>query len=119
MTYNNTVTIIGNTGDEARIIKTDDTTFATLSVATTDSYKDKEGNWQNKETVWHRVMVFNPVLIKALQAYKKGTRLKIIGSLAYRDFEVILEDGTIVTKKEATIIAGKVEQAPLVKKDAA
>ena len=76
MTYNNTVTIIGNTGDEARIIKTDDTTFATLSVATTDSYKDKEGNWQNKETVWHRVMVFNPVLIKALQASRSSIGIR-------------------------------------------
>jgi len=119
MTYNNTVTIIGNTGDEARIIKTDDNTFATLSLATTDSYKDKEGNWQNKATIWHRVMVFNPVLIKALEAYKKGTRLKITGSLSYREFEVPGEDGGSITKREATIIAGKVEQAPLVKKDAA
>jgi len=119
MTYNNTVTIIGNTGDDAQFYTTDNNAFATFSLATTDSYKDKEGNWQNKETVWHQIMVFNPFVIKALEAYKKGTRLKVTGSISYRDFKAVLEDGTVVTKKEATIIAGKIEQAPLVKKDAA
>ncbi len=119
MAYNNTVTLIGNTGGDVRIITTEEKTFGSLSLATTDSYKDKEGNWQNKKTIWHNIIVFNPVLIKALQAYKKGTRLKITGSLSYRDFKVPGEDGDSITKREATIIAGKVEQAPLVKKDAA
>jgi single-strand DNA-binding protein len=119
MANNNTVTLIGNTGDEARIVTSGETTFASLSVATTDSYKDKEGTWQNKETVWHKVIIFNPKVIETLKSYKKGTRLKISGSLAYRDFEVPGEDGGSFTKREASVIATRIEQAPLIKTDAA
>lgn len=119
MTYNNTVTLIGNTGDEARLIKTDNNSFATLSLATTDSYKDKEGNWQNKETIWHRVLIFKPSLIEEVQAYPKGVRLKITGSISYREFQVPEDDGGSITKREAAIVAGKIEEAALVKKNVA
>ncbi len=116
MAYNNTVTLTGNTGGEVRIVETGEKQFATFSLATKDSYQDKEGNWQDKETVWHNVMAFNPALIEALKSFKKGVRLKIIGELSYRPFEVQLPDGQTVTKKEAAIICKKIEQAPLVKK---
>ncbi len=116
MAYNNTVTLTGNTGGEIRIIETGEKTFASLSMATKDSYKDGEGNWQERETVWHNVIIFNPVLIETLKSFKKGTRLQITGELSYRPFEVTLEDGKTVTKKEVSVIAKKVEQAPLYKK---
>ena len=40
MAINNTVTLIGNMGDEAHIIETDTTTFAAVSIATADTYQD-------------------------------------------------------------------------------
>ena len=117
MAYNNTIILTGNTGDEVRINRTNDNkSFASLHIATTDSYKDNDGNWQNNQTIWHNVVAFNPNLIEALKSYKKGTRLQITGAISYRPFEVRLEDGTVITKKEASIIAKKVEQAPLAKK---
>lgn len=112
----NTVTLIGNTGGEARIIETGEKTFAAISLATTDSYQDEGGNWQSKESVWHNVIAFNPALVQALKSFKKGVRLQITGELSYRPFEVQLPDGQTVTKMEASIIARKVEQAPLVRK---
>lgn len=115
MAYNNTITLTGNTGGEVRIIETGEKPFASFSLATTDSYQDTEGNWQNKETVWHNVVAFHPAIIEALKSFKKGVRLKITGELSYRPFEVTLPDGQTVTKKEASVIARKVEQAPLVK----
>ena len=88
-----------------------------MRIATTDSYKDKETEeWKDKETIWHDILVFNPNLIQQIKDYKKGTRLKITGSLSYRDFK-ISDNGKEIKKKEASIIATKVEQAPLVKKD--
>ncbi|PHN04386.1 single-stranded DNA-binding protein [Flavilitoribacter nigricans] len=117
MAYNNTVKLIGNLGKEARVVESSNGTFAALSVATTDSYKDQEGNWQDKETIWHDVVIFNPKLIESVKAFKKGTRLEIIGSLSYRPFEIQNDDGTAITKKEVSIVAAKVDQAPLVKKD--
>jgi single-strand DNA-binding protein len=117
MAYNNTVTLIGNMGSEARIIATDEYSFAGVSVATTDSYQDKEGNWQEKETIWHSVVAFNPRVMEELKSLKTGTRIKITGSLSYRPFEVVNGDGELISKKDASIIVGKVELAPLPKKN--
>ena len=117
MAFNNTATLIGNLGDEARIYETEESdTFAALRVATTDSYKDKNEEWQEKETVWHNVLVFNPTVIAVVKSLKKGTRVKVTGSISYRPFDVVNGDGEVITKKEATIMAGKVELAPLAKK---
>jgi single-strand DNA-binding protein len=115
MANNNTVKLIGNIGSEARIIETEDRTFASFSIATTDSYKDQDGNWQEKDTIWHDVVAFSPKLVQALKAFKKGTRLEVTGALSYRDFQVD-DNGKVITKKEASIVAYKVEQAPLTKK---
>ena len=116
MAINNTVTLTGNLGSEVKIITTEENTFGVVSLATTDSYQDEDNNWQEKETVWHSIFAFNPYVIKKLQALKTGTRITVTGSLSYRPFEVVSGDGEIFTKKEASIIAGKVELAPLVKK---
>lgn len=116
MALNNIVTLTGNLGSEARMVATEEHTFAAVSLATTDSYKDDSGNWQDKETVWHNILAFNPRLIEQLKSLKKGTRVTISGSLSYRPFEVINGDGEVITKKEASVIATKVEMTPLVKK---
>jgi single-strand DNA-binding protein len=112
----NSMILIGNTGGEIRIHEGDGKTFATFSVATTDTYKDDGGEWQSKETVWHPIIAFNPTLVQSLKSFKTGTRLRIEGELSYRPFEVQLPDGQTVTKREVSVIARKVEQMPLVKK---
>lgn len=116
MTYNNTVTLTGNMGSEARIIETEESRFAAFSIATTDSHKTEAGEWQEKDTIWHNILVFNPKVIEIAKSLKKGTRIEVTGALSYRPFEVANGDGEVITKKEASIIAGKIEQAPLVKK---
>lgn len=116
MSINNTVTLIGNMGSEARIIETEENRFAAFSIATTDSYKTEAGEWQEKDTIWHNVLVFNPKVIEIVKNLKTGTRIEVTGALSYRPFEVVSGDNEVITKKEASIIAGKIEQAPLVKK---
>ena len=117
MAINNTIKLVGNTGTEIKIIENDGKPFAACSLATTDSYKDKETEeWKDKETIWHDVIVFNPKLMEQLKAFKKGTRLEVTGSLSYREFKV-QDEGKIIAKKEARIIANQVDQAPLVKKN--
>ncbi len=119
MAYNNTVKLIGNLGAEAKIIEGENKTFAAMRIATTDTYKDKETEeWKDKATIWHDVIVFSPALIEEVKAYKKGARLEIDGSISYREFLVGI-DGKEVTKREASVLAHKIQQAPLVKKDAA
>jgi len=116
MAINNTVTLIGNLGSEAEIIDTGDSTFATVSLATTDSYKDKKTEeWKERETVWHKVIAFSPMVIETLKNFKTGSRIEVTGSLSYRPYKVQL-DGKEITKQEASVIARKVEVAPLPKK---
>ena len=118
MAINNTVQLIGNTGSEVKVIEMEGgKNFAAFSIATADSYQDRETDeWKDKETIWHEVIAFSPKVIEQLKSFKKGTRLKVIGSLSYRDFR-ILEEGKEITKKEARVITNTVEQAPLIKKD--
>ena len=103
MAINNTIELTGNIGAEARIIETEESKFAAFSIATTDSYKDKEDNWQDRETVWHNVIAFNPTIIEALKSFKKGTRLKITGSLSYRPFEIVDGNGNRVAVVNKTL----------------
>ena len=115
MAYNNTVILTGNMGAEAKIIDKEKTAFAAFSLATTDSYKDKDGNWQNKEAVWHDVVTFHPKLIEQLKTLDTKTRIKVTGSLSYRFFEASGDGDKTIRKKEASIVAHKIEEAPLVK----
>ncbi len=114
MTINNTVTLAGNIGKEPRIIEDVKNPFAAFSLATTDTYKDKEGNWQDKETVWHEVITFSHKLIEKAKALGTKDRIQVTGSLTYRFFDAVVGEGKTVKKKEATIVARKIEDAPLV-----
>lgn len=103
-------------GDEITLIETSEKSFAAFSIATTDSYKDENGQWHQKQPIWHKVLAFSPQTIAFLKNLKMGTRLEIVGSLSYRPFETLTQDGVVVKKQEATIIVHNVEQKPLVKK---
>jgi single-stranded DNA-binding protein len=118
MANNATVELIGNLGSEVRIIETEERTFAAVSLATTDSYKkDDSDEWVNKETMWHDLIAFSPSVIEVLKGLNTKARVKVTGILSYRPFEVQSGEGQIITKKEASIIVRKVEQAPLPKKN--
>ena len=124
MTINNKVELIGNMNKKGvHIIETEKSTFAVFSIATTDSYKNNEtGEWINKESIWHDLITFNPIVIEILQGLNSKARIKITASLDYKPFPVeiqIKEKGKSITKtirkKEPSIIVRKVEQVPLTK----
>lgn len=79
--------------------------FAAFSLATRDRYLDKDENWQNKETVWHRCLAFNQSLIEMTEKLKKEMRVKTTGSLSYCSFDVLLHNQKTIQKQEASIIA--------------
>ena len=125
MAINNTIELIGNMNKNGvRIIETEESRFAVLSLATTDSYKNEEtGEWHNKETIWHDLIAFNPTVIEVLNGLNSKARIKITGTLDYRTFPVeieVEENGKsttkVINKKEASVIVRKIEQAPLTKK---
>ena len=58
-----------------------------LSIATSESWKDKSGEKQER-TQWHKVVVFNQNIVKVAESYlKKGAKVYIEGQLETRSWE--------------------------------
>ncbi len=82
----NKVILIGNLGRDPEIRSTNDgTRVANLSVATSESWKDKASGERKERTEWHRVVVFNERLVDIIEKYlKKGSKVYLEGSLQTR-----------------------------------
>lgn len=82
----NKVILIGNIGKDPEIRSTQDgREIATLALATSDSWKDKNTGERKEKTEWHRVVVFNPNLVSIIKSYvKKGSKLYLEGQLQTR-----------------------------------
>lgn len=61
---------------------------ANLSIATSESWKDKSSGERREKTEWHKVVVFNQGLINVCQNYlRKGSKVYIEGQLETRSWE--------------------------------
>ncbi len=82
----NRVTLIGNLGADPDIRNTHDgRPIANLSVATTESWKDKNTQERRDKTEWHRVVIFSEGLCRVAQQYlRKGSKIYIEGQLQTR-----------------------------------
>lgn len=77
----NKVQLIGNVGQEPEIRFTQDgRPIATLSIATSETWNDKQGQKQEK-TEWHRVVAFGKLAEIIQQYVRKGSKLYIEGKL--------------------------------------
>ena len=104
----NKVMLIGNLGQDAEHrFTTTNTEVTTFSLATTYSYKGREGNWIN-ETTWHNIVLFGASdYLKA--NLKKGKKFYVEGRISKRDYEN--KDGQKVYVSE--VIADKFSLIPL------
>ncbi len=83
----NKVILLGNLGNDPDVKYTQGgMAIATLSVATTFSRKDKDGNFQEK-TEWHRVKLFGKTAEVAGEYLKKGRQVYIEGRIEYGSYE--------------------------------
>ena len=83
----NKVTLLGNVGKdpEIRNMQSGDR-VATFSVATSESWKSKNGEKKEK-TQWHNIVVFNQPLIKVIESYvTKGSKIYLEGQLETRKY---------------------------------
>ena len=82
----NKVILLGNLGQDPDVrTMQSGKKVATMSLATSDSWKDKETGEKKEKTEWHRIVVFNEGLIGVVENYiKKGTKLYIEGALQTR-----------------------------------
>ena len=83
----NKVTLIGNLGrdPETRYLPNGDA-VVNISVATTDTWKDKNGEKQEK-TEWPRVALYRRLAEIAGEYLKKGSQVYIEGRIEYREYE--------------------------------
>ena len=84
----NKVILIGNLGNDPEIrVSQDGKKMATLSLATSESWRDKNTNEKQERTEWHRIVIFSPGLADIAEKYcKKGSKLYIEGQLQTRKY---------------------------------
>ncbi len=97
----NKVILVGNLGKDLEVMTYDNgVKHSTFTMATTESYKDKEGNWQD-QTEWHNIVVWRWLAEKDLI---KGDKIYLEGRLRSRKYDD--KDG--VTKYITEIQADKI-----------
>lgn len=86
-TLRNSVQLIGRLGIDPET-KTfgDNKSKVRFSLATSDYYKDKEGERQ-EETQWHNVVAYNKTADIAEKYLKKGQEIAVSGKITYRSWE--------------------------------
>jgi len=82
----NKVILVGNLGKDPEIRRTQDgRPIANLSVATSETWRDKATGERKEKTEWHRVVIFNEGLAKIAEQYlKKGAKVYVEGALQTR-----------------------------------
>jgi single-strand DNA-binding protein len=82
----NKVILVGNLGRDPEIRSLQDgARVANLSLATSESWRDKNSGERKERTEWHRVVIFNENLVKVAEQYlKKGSKIYVEGALQTR-----------------------------------
>jgi single-strand DNA-binding protein len=82
----NKVILVGNLGKdpETRAMQ-DGREICNLTIATSESWKDKSSGEKKEKTEWHRVVIFNEGLVRVAKQYlRKGSKVYIEGQLQTR-----------------------------------
>ena len=84
----NKVILVGNLGKDPEIRRTQDgRPIANLSIATSETWRDKNTGERKEKTEWHRVVIFNENRCKIVEQYlKKGAKVYLEGALQTRKY---------------------------------
>lgn len=82
----NKVILVGNLGRDPEIRSTQDgTKIANLSLATSETWRDRNSGERRERTEWHRVVIFNDKLAEVAEKYlRKGSKVYVEGQLQTR-----------------------------------
>ena len=85
----NKVILVGNLGKDPEVRRLNSgEPVVNLSVATSESWRDKQTGERKEKTEWHRVVIFNENIAKVAEQYlKKGSTVYIEGQLQTRKYE--------------------------------
>jgi single-strand DNA-binding protein len=82
----NRVTLVGHLGRDPEVRRLENgTSVGKFSIATTESYKDANNEWQN-QTEWHDIVVWRLQAEQAEKTLKKGSFVYIEGKLTHRKY---------------------------------
>jgi len=107
----NKVIIVGNLGQDPELRYTQNgTAIANLSVATNESWKDKNTGEQKEHTEWHKVSMFGRLAEIAGQYLRRGSMVYVEGKLKTRKWQD--KDGndrwtTEINASEMQMLGGK------------
>ena len=83
----NKVTLVGNLGRDPELRRLESgAAVAKFSIATTENYKDRKGEWQS-QTEWHDIVLWRNLAEQAEAQLKKGMLIYIEGKLSTRKWE--------------------------------
>ena len=105
----NKVILVGNLGTDPEVKTFEDgNKLATIAIATSEKYKDREGNLQER-TEWHNVVLYRRLAELAEQYLSKGRQVYIEGKLRTRKWQD--KDGndrytTEILAREMTFLGG-------------
>lgn len=102
----NKVILVGNVGVNPELRHTpNDSAVTQLSIATSESWKDKNTGETQERTEWHKVVLFNRLAEIAAEYVKKGSKIYIEGSLKTRKWT----DNAGVEKYTTEVIASELQ----------
>mgnify|MGYP001156961320 FL=1 len=117
----NKVTLVGNLGRDPEVRSMQDGgKIVQLSIATSESWKDRNSGERREKTEWHRVVIFNENLGRTAEQYlRKGSTVYIEGQLQTRKWtdqqgqekyttEVVLQR----YRGELTMLGGRADSVP-------
>ena len=82
----NKVILVGNLGRDPEVKSMQDgRSMVNMSVATSDTWRDRQSGERKERTEWHRVVIFNEKLAEVAQKYvRKGSKIYVEGQLSTR-----------------------------------
>lgn len=87
MRCENRVELMGYVGADPEVRHLDGgKVVATFNIATTEKWKDKQGEWK-EHTEWHRIVAWRWLAERTEEQLKKGTYCRIVGQIKTRSYE--------------------------------
>ena len=113
----NEVKLMGRLGEDPKIITNEKgNTFAAFSMATSEMRYNKQTKESSEHTDWHRVVVFDPELVKTAGTLQKGASIAVTGKLQTRTWKG--EDGRENRTTEVVLSGRQAQLTPMNQKQA-
>lgn len=95
--------LIGNVGQDPRVSSYNDRKVAQFTLATSETFKDRDGNKQ-EQTDWHNIVAWSPVAEIVEQFVKKGSRIYVEGKSRTRSYQTQEGETRYITEVLASTV---------------